>query len=294
MEYQNNIGVVGLGSMGSGIALSLISKVRKIGVFDIDRDKMKPLASFNVDIYNSVEELVESCRTIFLSLPTSKVTVEVIENNILPTIRENQTIIDTGTTIVNETRRLFELLKKRGAQFIDAPVSGGTIGSATGQLYCFVGGEANAVRERWSELSDIATERLTYCGSSGSGQVAKCVNQLSMGLVSAAYLEAIAFGVTSGVDASVLLNAVGGSEGFRLEFSRYASRVIENKADGMDHKSAEFEYFLDEADRSGFKAPLLRTLNNYLEHRPKDFRDNMGRAYASFWSALVESKEGKQ
>lgn len=291
MEYRNRIGVIGLGAMGSGIALSLISKVRRIGVFDMNASRMKPFANYAAERFESVERLVGACRTIFLSLPSSEVTIDVLENKILPAIGEGQTIVDTGTTIVHETRRLFELLEKRGANLIDAPVSGGTIGSATGQLYCFVGGNPDPVGEWWPELSAIAGARVTYCGTSGSGQVAKCVNQLSMGLVSAAYLEAIAFGVSSGVDASVLLNAVGGNEGFRQEFAHYAARVVENQGNDMDHKSAEFQYFLDEADRSGFDAPLLRTLNAYLEGRPKALKDNMGRAYAPLWSALMEDKE---
>jgi 3-hydroxyisobutyrate dehydrogenase-like beta-hydroxyacid dehydrogenase len=135
----------------------------------------------------------------------------------------------------------------------------------------------------------LSGARLTYCGESGAGQVTKGVNQLAMGLVSAAYTEAVAYGVAAGVDADVLLRAVGGSGGFRGQFESIAGRIVGGDGDAMDHKHAEYDYFLNEADRRGFPAPILRGLARFLDSRPASRRDNVNRPYAPLWSALRDT-----
>lgn len=73
------------------------------------------------------------------------------------------------------------------------------------------------------------------------------------------------------------------------ETERLAAAFEEKKAtliDAMDHKHAEYDYFLNEADRRGFPAPILRGLARFLDSRPASRRDNVNRPYAPLWSAL--------
>lgn len=120
-----------------------------------------------------------SCDTIVLSLPNSHVAVDVIEHQIAPAARAGTTVIDMGTTVVAETRRLHELLRSQDVELIDAPVSGGTVGAAAGKLYVFAGGARSAVERQWALLECVGGGRLTYCGESGCGQITKAVNQLA-------------------------------------------------------------------------------------------------------------------
>lgn len=291
MEQEKRVGVIGLGAMGSGIVSTLLRAFYEVGVFDINAEAVKRCASAGALPAASAAELAGSYDTIMLSLPRSQVTVEVLEREVLPAVHSGATIIDLGTTVVAETERLAEAFRRKDAFLLDAPVSGGAIGSAKGQLYCFVGGDRKAAERNWTLFQAIGGARLTYCGPSGCGQITKAVNQLAMGLVSAAYTEAIAFGVASGVDADVLLTAIGGTSGFRAQFDGVASRVVNGAGDAMDHKYAEFEYFIKEADRKEFDAPILRGLSEYLKQYPESGRDNMNRPYAPFWSALLGKLE---
>jgi 3-hydroxyisobutyrate dehydrogenase-like beta-hydroxyacid dehydrogenase len=286
------IGLLGVGAMGGAIAGTLARNFMDVRVFDLDPERMRRAVALGATAAADAESLVRDCDPLFVSLPKSETFVSVAEKAILPVLRPGQTVIDLGTTVAEETRRLAARFAEKGAFLLDAPVSGGPIGSAQGNLFIFVGGDKEAALKQWPLLGKIGKGRLTYCGPSGAGQVTKAVNQLAMGLVNAAYMESIAFGVKSGVDPMVLMAAVGGDGGFRQQFQQIAARIIEGGGDGMDNKYAEFKYFLDEADRSEFAAPLLRALYDFMHRYPETARDNMGRPFPPFWTPLVAEGNG--
>lgn len=288
------IGLLGVGAMGGAIAGTLARNFVDVRVFDLDPAKVARAVAVGATAAVDAESLVRDCDPVLVSLPTSDTFIAVAERSILPALRPGKTIIDLGTTIAEETRRLSALFAEKRAFLLDAPVSGGPIGSAQGNLFIFVGGDKDAAARQWPLLGKIGKGRLTYCGPSGAGQVTKAVNQLAMGLVNAAYMEAIGFGVKSGVDPTILMAAVGGDGGFRQQFQQIAARIVEGGGDGMDNKYAEFKYFLDEADRSNFSAPLLRALYDFMHRYPETARDNMGRPFPPFWTPLVTDDKGSR
>lgn len=293
MQRETTIGFIGLGQMGGNMVATLLRSFSDVMVFDIDPGRVERAVAGGAVAADDVASLAGSCAAVLLSLPASHVTVEVLEQQVLPAVTEGTTVVDLGTTVVAETERLAGLFRGKGADLVDAPVSGGPVGSAKGALYVFAGGDRETVRRAWPVLTTIgAGGRVTWCGPSGAGQVTKGVNQLAMGLVSAACMEAIGYGVAAGVDPAVLLQAVGGDGGFRAQYEGVASRIVSGLGDTMDHKAAEFDYFLHEADRKGIAAPMLRGLAGFLDDVPKSSRDNMNRPFAPMWSTMVNPKEG--
>lgn len=282
------IGIIGIGAMGYGVAGTFLREFRDVMVYDIDEARVASAEKMGATAAANPGELVGCCDPVFLSLPKSHILVDVIESGVLPAVTEEQTVIDLGTTVAEETRRLCAEFEKKGAWFIDAPVSGGPIGSSTGTLFIFVGGDREAAKRQWPLLKSLGKSRLTYCGPSGAGQITKAVNQLAMGLSQAAFIEAVAYGANAGVDPSVLVNAVGDKAGFRGQFSGVASRIVGGLGDQMDCKYAEFDYFLAESEHAGFPMPMLEALNSYMKKFPEDARDNMGRPFPPLWSALTE------
>ncbi len=281
------IGVIGLGNMGSGIATTLLRKSFETVVYDIDARRMKPLQEAGAQAAADVADLCARCDTALLSLPSSRVTVDVIEHQVVPAAREGMVVIDLGTTVVRETERLAALLRERGASMIDAPVSGGSAGAAEGTLYVFAGGERSAFETSRKVLEAIGGAKVTYCGESGRGQVVKGVNQLAMGLVEAAFIESIAYGVAGGVEPGVIREAVGGDSGWRADLKRIAERIDKGEGDLMDTKYAEYGYFRDEAERKSFPSPILAALSTFMSQFPATGRDNMNRPYPPLWSALL-------
>ncbi|TVQ23012.1 MAG: NAD(P)-dependent oxidoreductase [Spirochaetaceae bacterium] len=287
------VGVIGLGGMGSGIASTLARGGYDLVVYDIDPARAAPLVATGgaVAAAADIADLCSRADSVILSLPSSRVTVDVIEHQIAPASRSGTTVIDMGTTTVRETRRLHALLAARGVALVDAPVSGGTAGAAKGELFVFVGGDKPAVDASWPTLQALGGGRLTHCGPSGAGQVTKAVNQLAMGLVDAAFIEAVAFGVNGGVDAATLKEAVGGESGWRAHLAQIAGRVADGDGDANDVKYAEFAYFLDFAHSQDFPAPMLDALHAYMSQFPETARDNMNRPYPPLWSALTGASE---
>lgn len=281
------IGVVGLGAMGRGIATTLLRERKDVMVFEIDKAKMKRIVAAGATAAPSAADLSSQCQLILVSLPNAQVTVDVLEKELLPHVKEDVVVIDTGTTVVRETRRMASLFRERRAYFVDAPVSGGPVGTAKGELFAFVGGDKEAVDKAWPTLKLLSKSRLTYCGPSGAGQITKGVNQLAMGLVNAAVVESIAYGAASGVDESVLLEAIGGSDGFRDDVTRVGSQIVCGLGDAINYKYTEYEYFLDQADEIGFAAPIMRAVNRYIKPFPHDVIDNLNRPHPSLWGALM-------
>ncbi len=286
-KNETDIGLIGLGAMGSGIAHTLLEAGFDLWVYDIDNERVSSAVAEGALATDSIMQMCAQCSTILLSLPSSDVTVSVIEADLIPVLGEGSIVIDLGTTRVEDTQRLHALSLKIGAGLIDAPVSGGVGAAATGELFVFAGGDRNVFEACTPVFTAIGGGRVTYCGPSGSGQITKAVNQLSMGLAEAAYMEALAFGVNAGVNVEILDRALGGDGGFRKQIRQVSKRILEGNGDMMDAKSAEYPYFLDEADRKGFATPVLKALHEFTETLPKTARDNMNRPYAPLWSALV-------
>lgn len=284
-------GIIGLGAMGRGMATTLLREFQDLLVFDVNPHHQERIVRTGARGAASSSEVAGQCDVILTSLPDTRTTISVLENDLLPNVKTGTVVVDTGTTIVRETRRVAALYKARGAALVDAPVSGGPVGTAKGQLFTFVGGDKDAVEKAWPTLKMLSRSRLTYCGPSGAGQITKGVNQLAMGLVNAALVEAVAYGAASGVDESILLEAVGGQGGFRGEFSRVASQIASGLGDPINYKYSEFGYFLDHAETVSFPAPIMNALASFLRPYPHDQIDNIHREHPSLWGALMGFKK---
>ena len=108
-------------------------------------------------------------------------------------------------------------------------------------------------------------DRITYCGPAGNGQVVKGVNQLMMGMVDAAYLEAISFGVNDGVDIDVIEQAIGSTGRWRVDFNQTAQRIRNGQGATVGVKFRELPYFLQAAQQAGFDLPITQVVREYCD-----------------------------
>jgi 3-hydroxyisobutyrate dehydrogenase-like beta-hydroxyacid dehydrogenase len=120
--------------------------------------------------------------------------------------------------------------------------------------------------------------------------VVKGVNQLMMGLMAAAALEAVAFGVRGGVDAATVRDAIGDSGAMREYFNRIAARVAEGQGENVGVKFRELPYFLNEAVVDGFQLPLTQILYGYCNQGERVVIDDH-RPAPSFWHELMEAAD---
>ncbi len=281
------IGFIGLGEMGGSMARNLIRAGYGVIGYDLDAERLAKAEDAGAKSGADIPTIVQQCDVIVTSLPSSDSWVKAVEQNILPHVRQGQILIDFGTVIPPEAKRLGQSLAKKGVDLVDAPVSGGGGGAEQAKLYMFVGGKPEIVECCMPILQTVGgAERLTYCGPMGCGQVVKGVNQLMMGLIDAAYLESISFGVNSGVDIEIIKQAIGNEGRYRVDFNRTAQRIADGQGNNVGVKFRELPYFLQAAEEGGFDLPITKTVRQYIENGERVAFDDHREA-PSYWHELT-------
>lgn len=164
---------------------------------------------------------------VFTCVPDTPDVESVVLGNsgILSVARAGLIVVDHSTISPTATRKMNEALSARGAQLLDAPVSGGDIGAKNATLSIMVGGEESAFNRVLPLLAHMG-KTITYCGPSGSGQLTKLVNQILVSVTNLAVCEALAFAEKSGVDPQKTLAAVSGGAAGSWQLSNLGPKMI--------------------------------------------------------------------
>ncbi len=173
-----DIGIIGLGRMGAGMAQRWLRGGHRVVGYNRSRDVTDELAAKGLDPAYSLEELVgklEAPRAIWIMLPAGDVTERAIES-LIPLLAPGDTIIDGGNTNFNDDIRRAESLAQHGINYIDQGTSGGVWGLENG--YCImVGGEPELVKRLEPAFLTLAPEGgYVHCGPVGSGHFVKMVH----------------------------------------------------------------------------------------------------------------------
>lgn len=211
---MKNIGVIGLGNMGRGMALSL-----KRGGFNvIGTDALAAtrasLALEGISIRASIGEVIADCDMVVLSLPTAAIVEDVVAGagGIIENAKPGVLVVDTSTSHPDTTRRLSEKLNAAGMHMLDAPVSGGPKGAITGTMAMVIGGSAQDLARAEPVLAAMTSKRV-HVGATGAGHVAKIANNL----FAAAHLlvagEVTRMAAMAGVPTEQLLQGINAGSG---------------------------------------------------------------------------------
>jgi 3-hydroxyisobutyrate dehydrogenase-like beta-hydroxyacid dehydrogenase len=171
--------------------------------------------------------LAGRCDVVLAALPTPDVVREVFlgESGLVATSAPGTLLIDCSTVGPELSRAIHAAAHARGLGFLDAPVSGGTEGAEAGTLTIMVGGDDGAFARGRRVLERLGSV-VRHVGPSGAGSVMKLVNQLLVGIQTAAAAEAAVFARQAGADLEVVLELVGASYGDSRMFRRTLPRVI--------------------------------------------------------------------
>jgi len=204
-----NTGLIGLGSMGRGMARSLARAGLLGAVWNRSREPAEVLAAeLGVPVAEDPAALAASCEGVLICVPADADVLEVIAA-LRPGLRPGQVVVDASTIGVGTVARIAPELAAAGVAFLDAPVSGGPEGAEAGSLTVMVGGDADALATARPALEAIGAH-VAHIGPSGHGQRAKAVNQVLAAGVVQALSEALAFADASGLDTAALLPALAG------------------------------------------------------------------------------------
>jgi 3-hydroxyisobutyrate dehydrogenase/2-hydroxy-3-oxopropionate reductase len=218
------VGFIGLGKMGKPMVRRLLAAGHTIHVHNRSRQAVEELAAEGAKDAGSATGVAERAEVILTALPTPD-TVEHIYKELAAAARADQIYADHSTVSLGLNRSCADLLAKKKAHFLDAPVSGGPGGAQAGTLTVMVGGE-QAIFERALPVFQTFGKNIRLCGNVGAGQAVKLVNQLLVGIHTAASAEAVVFGVSLGADPQVLLDMLGTSFGGSQMLLRNLPRFI--------------------------------------------------------------------
>jgi len=288
MSTIPTLGFIGLGAMGGAMAGNVVAAGHSVIGFDLNSDSMQSALDAGIIAGETAADVVQRSEIVFTSLTNSEVFVKVAEDELLPNARAGQVFIDCGTVMPDDVRRLSTAMGNEGAHLLDVPVSGGVGGARSGQLRMFAGGD-KAVFDRVLPILTVIgdPDRIIYCGGSGSGQVVKFVNQMSMGLSHAAMLESLALGTRAGIDLHVLSKALGGKTGWRSQFQHVAERIAAGEAEDVGVKFGQIHYFQAIAKQMGLSLPLSNALYMFCKDGERIVME-ANRLSPSFWREIMK------
>lgn len=210
MSSKPILGFIGVGVMGMGMCRNLAQKSGcTVLAADLNADNVRALAGDGV-IASSVQQIAETARIVFLSLPAIQ-HVETVCNGpdgLVAHARALQTIVDMSTSDVERTRQLATTLGNAGIDLVDAPVARSREAANNGTLLITVGASESQFAAIQPYLDCMGSDVL-HCGPTGAGQVVKILNNMVLLNTVHTLAQAFAMAEQSGVSKDLLAHALG-------------------------------------------------------------------------------------
>tara|TARA_B100000959_G_scaffold115590_1_gene121747 strand:- start:592 stop:1461 length:870 start_codon:yes stop_codon:yes gene_type:complete len=223
---MKNIGFIGTGLMGFPMAKQLLKSGYKLKAYNRSTEKADPLRKFGAEISKSIKEVVTD-RDVIITMLTDDIAVdEVMKNSdFKDNIKSGATVIDMSSVKPKTALTHGENFKSKNINYLDAPVSGGTIGAEEASLAIMVGGE----KEVYEQSVDIlkAMGNPTLVGPISCGQVSKLANQIIVGLTIGAVAEAVTLCEKVGADPNKMIDALKGGWADSKILQTHGKRMIE-------------------------------------------------------------------
>jgi 3-hydroxyisobutyrate dehydrogenase len=234
---MTKIGFIGLGTMGASFATNLIKAGWEVTVHDIHRQVAEPHLAAGASWAGTPRELAAASDVIMTSLPGPP-EVEAVAldkaDGLIAGMHPGAVLFDLSTNSPTMVRRIHEVFAAKGLHCLDAPVSGGPKGAASGKLAIWVGGDRDVFEANRASL-DALGDQVRYIGPIGAGAVAKLVHNAAGYAIQTALAEVFSVGVKAGVDPLALFEAVRqGARGRQRTFDSLHDHYLINRYDPPD------------------------------------------------------------
>lgn len=208
------VGFIGTGNMGRRMVKNLLLGGHDVFVYDILPEAAQSSLAAGAIWAEGPAAVAAQCRVVMASLP-GPADVEIVMmggNGVLASAQPVDIFVDLSTNSLSMVRQLCAASKEKGVAFLDAPVSGGTVGAEKGTLAIMIGGDETAFEAVREPLSSIG-KNLFFLGPIGCGTITKLMNNM-IGLTSTAVVgEAMVLGVKAGMDARKMWEVIMASTG---------------------------------------------------------------------------------
>ncbi len=223
---MKNIGFIGMGLMGQPMSKRLLAAGFSLTIWNRSAEKCSQLLAVGAELAATPRKLAETADVILLCVADTAAVEDVLlhEEGVLAGLGAGKIVVDFSSIDPDATRRLASRVRAVGAEWVDAPVSGGVTGAEAGTLVIMAGGNPDTV-EKLQPVFSALSQRVTHMGDNGAGQVTKICNQLIVAANAVLIAEAVALAQKAGVDASKLAPALAGGFADSKPFQILAPRM---------------------------------------------------------------------
>lgn len=278
---KKKVGFIGLGAMGNSMARNLIKAGYDLTVHDINPLPVKEIVALGAKKGNCAAEAARNVDLVITMLPADDEVKAVVlgPEGVLEGAKPGTVLIDMSSIAPHTSKYIAAEAQKKGLKFLDAPVSGGTVGAEKGTLTIMVGGD-KALLDEHMEILQAMGKTIYHVGDVGMGETVKMVNQMLVGINLSGIAEALVMGTRLGVAPEVLYKIIRASAGNSFLFEHRVPNYI----------------LAGNFDQPGFAIDLLRkdlglALESARIHKIPLFLTSL--AYQYYTRATAEGLGGK-
>ena len=273
---MKKIGFIGIGLMGLPMAKNLLKAGYNLKAFNRSQKKAEALKEFGAEIVTSIDDVVKNSDVVITMLTDDTAINEVMDSsNFLENLKSSATVIDMSSVKPTTATKYGNNLKSKNIKYLDAPVSGGTIGAEEASLAIMVGGEQDVFNEALDVLKAMGNP--TLVGPVGSGQVSKLANQIIVGLTIGAVAEAITLCEKAGANQNKMIKALSGGWADSKILQTHGKRMIDKDFTPKGRTSVHLKVMNN----------ILECANSHNTHLP------ISNLVKEMYKSLVENGHGE-
>ena len=270
------IGFIGIGLMGLPMAKNLLKAGYELKAFNRTESKAEPLKEFGAEIASSIKDVVNGSDAVITMLTDDKAIDDVMySSDFLGNLKSGSTVIDMSSVKPTTAIKHGNNLNSKNINYLDAPVSGGTIGAEEASLAIMVGGEQIVFDEVKDILNTMGNP--TLVGPLSSGQVSKLANQIIVGLTIGAVAEAVTLCEKAGANPNKMIKALSGGWADSKILQTHGKRMINKDFTPKGRTSVHLK------DMNN----ILECANSYNTHLP------ISNLVKEMYKSLVENGHGE-
>lgn len=282
------VGFVGLGVMGGPMAGHLLKGGHEVIVWNRTPGKTDQLKADGAAVAASLQEVAENADVIFTCVGRSEDVAQVVRE-MANHAKPGTLFVDHSTIEPSMAKTLHNELKAKGLHFVDAPITGGSMGAKNGTLTIFCGGDHDDVTHAMNVMLSY-TKRAERVGDAGQGQVMKLANQIAVGGALIGLCESLAFATKAGLDVQQAHSMIGGGAGGSWAFENYGRMILNHDwtpGFSVKNQRKDFGYCEATAEEIGIDIPLTELVNQLLKKLQEAGRED--ETTAALYEVYLES-----
>ena len=273
---SKKIGFIGIGLMGLPMAKNILKAGYKLKAFNRSQNKAEPLRELGAEITTAIDGAVKDIDVVITMLTDDTAIDDVMNSSdFLDNLKSGATVIDMSSVKPTTATKHGNNLKSKNINYLDAPVSGGTIGAEEASLAIMVGGEQKV----FDDVTDVfkTMGNPTLVGPLASGQVSKLANQIIVGLTIGAVAEAVTLCEKAGANPNKMIKALSGGWADSKILQTHGKRMIDKDFTPKGRTSVHLK------DMNN----ILECANSYNTHLP------ISNLIKEMYKSLVENGHGE-